>query len=84
MPEEHADKPKPVVTVRVVRRPALPDGRLAGRMDRPELREVDFLVHEEHMTEEAAAEMQEVMQQGLNSGLYDQRWVEPPEEPDVE
>lgn len=71
MPDTH-DGTDGRVVVWVVRVPALPDGRRVARFDAPG--RVVFLVLEKEMSEETAEEFREVMQDGLDSGIYDQHW----------
>jgi hypothetical protein len=69
------------VAVRVVPVPSLPDGRRVARLDGPS--QVTFLVLEGQRVEDIAEELQQVMQDGLDCGLYEQHWgdasVTPPQ-----
>jgi hypothetical protein len=80
MPDTHEGTVGRVV-VWVVRVPSLPEGRRVARLDRPGL--VVFLVLEGEMSEETAEEFRDVMQDGLDCGIYDQHWggasVKPPQ-----
>jgi len=76
----HPERP---VTVRVIRVASLPDGRRVARIDGP--REVTFAFLEHIIPDDVAAELELVMQQGLDSGLYDQHLddaEETPEDPE--
>lgn len=69
--------------VRVVQVHSLPDNRRFARLDGPG--EVFLLVREGVVMDAAATEeLQEVMQEALDSGLYDQHWdgAEAPSQPE--
>lgn len=70
-------------TVRVISMHSLPDGRRFARLDGPG--EVFLLVREGVvMDAEATEELQELLQEAIDSGIYDQHWGAPEESPQPE